>query len=84
MVRFRTLVFLPIVSVLGACNTVVMSPTGYIAQQQRDLVVLSTLLMLLIIVPVMVITVVFAWRYRHSSKTAVYEPDWDHSIHLEL
>ena len=84
MVRFRTLVFLPIVSVLGACNTVVMNPTGYIAQQQRDLVVLSTLLMLLIIVPVMVLTVVFAWRYRHSSKTAVYEPDWDHSIHLEL
>jgi len=61
-----------------------MNPTGYIAQQQRDLVVLSTLLMLLIIVPVMVLTVLFAWRYRHSSKTAVYEPDWDHSIHLEL
>jgi cytochrome o ubiquinol oxidase subunit 2 len=69
---------------LGGCNTVILNPTGYIAQQQRDLVVVSTLLMLIIIVPVMVLTVVFAWRYRHSSKTAVYEPEWDHSIHLEL
>jgi cytochrome o ubiquinol oxidase subunit 2 len=69
---------------LGACDIVVLDPTGYIAHQQRDLIIVSTLLMLMIIVPVMVLTGVFAWRYRHSSKTAVYEPEWDHSIHLEL
>ena len=45
---------------------------------------ISTLLMLLIIVPVIVLTLVFAWRYRQSNTAAPYAPDWDHSIQLEL
>ena len=40
--------------------------------------------MLLIIVPVIALTVLFAWRYRQSNKEARYEPDWDHSTQLEL
>jgi cytochrome o ubiquinol oxidase subunit 2 len=40
--------------------------------------------MLLIIVPVMILIVLFAWRYRQSNTTAKYEPDWDHSTRLEL
>ena len=40
--------------------------------------------MLLIVVPVIVLTLVFAWRYRQSNTEAVYTPDWDHSIGLEL
>ena len=40
--------------------------------------------MLLIIVPVMALTVLFAWRYRQSNTAAPYEPDWDHSTQLEL
>jgi cytochrome o ubiquinol oxidase subunit 2 len=35
-------------------------------------------------VPVMALTVLFAWRYRHSNAAARYEPDWDHSTQLEL
>src|SRR5258708_38071953 len=69
---------------LSACDAVVLNPSGDIAAQQRDLVVESTVLMLLIIVPVMALTVMFAWRYRHSNSAARYEPDWDHSTHLEL
>jgi len=26
----------------------------------------------------------FAWRYRATNKEAIYEPEWDHSIQLEL
>ena len=63
---------------------VVMNPAGDVAAQQRDLLVISTVLMLLIIIPVMALTVFFAWRYRQSNKAARYEPDWDHSMHLEL
>jgi len=40
--------------------------------------------MLLIIVPVIVLTIVFAWRYRKGNAEARYEPDWDHSTQLEL
>jgi cytochrome o ubiquinol oxidase subunit 2 len=63
---------------------VVMRPSGDIASQQANLIVVSTLLMLLIIVPVLVLTLVFAWRYRQSNTQATYTPDWDHSTSLEL
>lgn len=69
---------------LSACGAVVLDPAGDVAAQQRDLLVISTLLMLLIIVPVMGLIVFFAWKYRASNREARYEPDWDHSTHLEL
>jgi cytochrome o ubiquinol oxidase subunit 2 len=40
--------------------------------------------MLLIIVPVMALTVFFAWKYRAANRQATYKPDWDHSTQLEL
>ncbi len=69
---------------LTGCNTVVMNPSGDIAAQQRDLIVISTILMLLIVVPVMVMTIWFAWRYRHSNTQATYAPEWNHSTPFEL
>lgn len=69
---------------LAGCNMVVLDPAGDVAQQQGDLVVISTVLMLLIILPVMALTVFFAWRYRATNRAARYEPDWDHSTQLEL
>src|SRR5215470_13809508 len=71
-------------AMLGGCDMVVLRPSGYVAAQQGQLVVISTLLMLLIIVPVIVLTLVFAWHYRASNTKAHYTPDWDHSIQLEL
>jgi cytochrome o ubiquinol oxidase subunit II len=63
---------------------VVMNPAGDVARQETQLIIWSVALMLLIIVPVMLLIVLFAWRYRASNKDAVYEPDWDHSTGLEL
>ncbi len=84
MSRLRILPCCRSVALLGGCNFVVLDPAGDIAVQQRDLVVISTVLMLLIIVPVMALIVLFAWRYRQSNADARYEPDWDHSTQLEL
>ena len=78
--RLTPLLLLP----LSACNWVVMSPAGDVAVQQRDLIVISTILMLLIILPVMALTVWFAWRYREKAQAKDYDPDWDHSTSLEL
>ena len=72
-----------LLAVLSGCNTVVMNPAGDIAKQQADLITVSVLLMLIIIIPVMILTVVFAWKYRKGAN-ARYEPDWDHSTKLEL
>ena len=78
-------ILLPLASIfLAGCNMVVMNPSGDIASQQAHLIVVSTLLMLLIIVPVIALTILFAWRYRQSNTTATYAPDWDHSTKLEL
>ncbi len=69
---------------LSGCDLIVMKPHGDIAQQQANLIVTSTLLMLLIIVPVIALTLYFAYRYRQSNSEATYAPDWDHSTRLEL
>lgn len=84
MSRLRLIALLPLVTLLGACNAVVLDPAGDVAMQQRDLLIQSTVLMLIIIIPVLALIVFFAWRYRHSNTTARYEPNWDHSTHLEV
>jgi cytochrome o ubiquinol oxidase subunit 2 len=80
----KWLAVLPLALLTSGCDWVVMSPSGDIAVQQRDLVLISTGLMLLIIVPVICLTLFFAIRYRQSNKAAKYEPNWDHSVGLEL
>lgn len=84
MRRLRPLLLLPLLALLPGCEAVVLAPAGDIAAQQRDLLMMSVYLMLIIIIPVMALTVFFAWKYRESNKEARYEPDWDHSTHLEL
>jgi cytochrome o ubiquinol oxidase subunit II len=83
MKAFRRLLLLGLVPLSG-CHTVLMSPSGDLALQQRDLIIDSLILMLLIVVPVIIMALLFAWRYRASNKHAHYEPDWDHSTMLEL
>ena len=89
MTTFQTLSrrLLPACALLplaGCEKAVLLNASGDIARQQGDLIVVSTVLMLLIIVPVIALTLFFAWRYRASNKKATYKPDWDHSIQLEL
>lgn len=81
---FRLLALLPLSLLLAGCEMVVMQPSGDIAARQRDLILVSTALMLIIIIPVIVLTFLFAWRYRASNKEAKYEPDWHHSTSLEV
>ncbi|MEM9438967.1 MAG: ubiquinol oxidase subunit II [Pseudomonadota bacterium] len=80
----RALLFLATIGFLAGCDLVVMNPSGDVAAQQADLIIYSTVLMLIVIVPVMALTVFFAIRYRASNTKATYEPDWDHSISLEI
>jgi cytochrome o ubiquinol oxidase subunit 2 len=82
--RIRILALLPLFALLGGCNLVVLDPAGTIAARQSDLLIESTGLMLLIIVPVIALTLFFAWHYRASNTKATYAPEWDHSTQLEL
>lgn len=80
----RVAASITLLTLLSGCNAVVLSPAGDVAVQQRDLLLISTGLMLLIIIPVIALIVLFAWRYRAANTDARYEPDWDHSTQLEL
>nr|WP_313901904.1 ubiquinol oxidase subunit II [Methylobacterium sp. J-030] len=82
--RLLPLLALPLLTMLGGCNFVVLHPAGYVAEQQRNLVLAATGLMLLIIVPVIAFTLIFAWRYRATNENAVYDPEWHHSTQLEV
>ncbi len=83
--RFMTwLGTLSVTFALSGCDLIVMNPFGDIATQQANLIVTATVLMLLIIVPVIFLSLFFAWRYRASNTSATYAPDWDHSTKLEL
>lgn len=68
--------------VTGA-NVAVLNPKGAIAEQQLDLIILSTALMLLIVVPVFVLTFYIVWKYRASNTKANYQPEWDRNHKLE-
>src|SRR6478735_1288870 len=81
--RFGTLILVAAAGLLSACQRAVLNPAGDIARQQRDIIYISTGLMLLIIVPVMLLIVIFAWRYR-KGQGGTYDPDFDHSTSLEL
>ena len=69
---------------LGACQRAVLNPAGDIALQERNLIYAATGLMLLIIVPVMLLIMLFAWRYRAGNRDATYDPSFSHSASLEL
>ncbi|ALM86584.1 ubiquinol oxidase subunit II [Bordetella sp. N] len=83
----RGLLLLPLLAatlLLGGCNAVLLSPSGDIAVQQRDLIIISTILMLVIIIPVIILTLVFAYRYRAKANNPDYDPEWNHSTRIEL
>jgi cytochrome o ubiquinol oxidase subunit 2 len=69
---------------LTSCNLVLLNPAGDITRQQSDLLITSTWLMLLIVVPVIGMSLWFAWHYRESNDKATHTPDWDHSTIIEL
>ena len=79
-----TLAAAPLCAGLAGCKMVVLNPAGYVAAQQRDLVLLATGIMLLIIVPVIAVTLFFAWKYRASNTKATYDPEFRHSTSLEV
>jgi cytochrome o ubiquinol oxidase subunit II len=66
-------------------NIIILNPKGPIAEQQRDLMIISTLLCSIVIVPVLILTAVIVWRYRDKKgRKAAYTPEWEHSTKLEL
>lgn len=65
-------------------NAAVLNPQGIIGLEQKKLMVVSIGLILLVVAPVIVLTFVFAWRYREGNEKARYAPIWDRNPWAEL
>lgn len=71
---------------VGACDlkrAAVLDPKGPIALAERDLLFDAFCVMMIVIVPVIILTLWFAWRYRASNTNAQYAPTWANSVKLD-
>lgn len=71
---------------LSGCDMALFDPKGQIGAQQKDLIILAFGVMQVIVIPVVFMTLFFAWRYRRSNiekNKATYLPNWSHSTKIE-
>ncbi len=82
--RFRWLLPSSMALLLSGCNMALLDPKGAIGMEQKSLIMTATWLMLIVVVPVIIMTFLFAWKYRASNKNATYSPNWSHSNKIEF
>lgn len=69
---------------LSGCSSALMDPKGQVGEEQRVLIITAFVLMLIVVIPVIVMTLLFAYRYREGNKEASYKPNWAHSTAIEV
>ncbi|WP_368509283.1 ubiquinol oxidase subunit II [Celeribacter halophilus] len=86
LLRLRTLLLaLASAFALSGCQYHVLSPQGWVGDQQRNLLIISTLLMLIVIIPVLIMAVYFPLKYRADrDDTSDYDPTFEHSNKIEV
>lgn len=82
--RGLKLALLPMAAILAGCTRGVFDPKGSIATAQNHLFFVSLVLMLIVVIPVVVMVVWFAIKYRHQNTKADYAPNWAHNTWLEV
>ncbi|XPF92562.1 ubiquinol oxidase subunit II [Colwellia sp. RE-S-Sl-9] len=68
---------------LSGCKGGILDPKGQIGIDEKNLIIIATVLMLLVVIPVIVMTVYFAWKYRDTQTHEIYAPKWAHSSKIE-
>jgi len=68
----------------GCSEMVVFQPKGPVARDEALLIATAFGLMLIVVIPVLVMAIGFAIRYRASNEKAAYRPNWANSIKIEL
>ncbi|WP_427309527.1 ubiquinol oxidase subunit II [Cupriavidus sp. H39] len=71
-------------ALLSGCNLELLNPKGSIGEQEKSLILVSLFVMLMVVIPVIVLTLWFAWRYRETNTSAAYAPKWAHSTRIEV
>jgi len=80
--RLGVLTFV-LAALLSGCKASLLEPAGRVAADEKSLIITATLLMLIVVIPVIVMTLYFAWKYRASNTSATYMPNWSYSHRIE-
>lgn len=80
----KALVAIIALILMGCTTPVMLDPKGSIGAAEIGLIYDSLMLMSIVVIPVIVMTIIFAVRYRESNKKAVYSPNWYHSNVVEI
>lgn len=62
----------------------VFEPTGWVASQQKKILIFALILSAIVVTPVFIMLGLFAWKYREGNKKARYDPEWHKNTVLEL
>jgi cytochrome o ubiquinol oxidase subunit II len=71
-------------TLMASCNEGVLDPHGPVGKAERIILYDSTAIMLAVVIPVIVLTLVFAWWFRARNSQARYRPDWEYSGRIEM
>ena len=80
----KSLILVAACGMLASCKEGVLDPHGPIGHAERIILSDATAIMLAVVVPVIVLTLAFAWWFRAGNHRAHYRPDWEYSGRIEL
>ena len=69
---------------LAGCSEGVLAPAGPIGGAEDQILYETFGAMMLVVVPVILMTLGFAWWFRASNRRANYRPDWSYSGKVEF
>jgi cytochrome o ubiquinol oxidase subunit 2 len=69
---------------LASCQEGPLDPHGPIGQAERVILYDATAIMLAVGIPVILLTLLFAWWFRSGNRHATYRPEWEYSGRIEL
>ena len=77
-------ILLLVAVLLSSCHKGVLDPHGPVGAAERLMLYDATAIMLAVVVPVIVLTLVFAWWFRSGNRHALYRPGWEFSPRIEV
>jgi len=69
---------------LSSCRKGVLDPHGRVGVAERLMLYDATAIMLAVVIPVILLTLGFAWWFRAGNSFARYRPDWEYSGQIEM
>jgi cytochrome o ubiquinol oxidase subunit II len=80
----RGVALVALVPFLASCDEGVLGPHGPIGQAELTILYNATAIMLAVVIPVILLTLGFAWWFRAGNGRAQYLPNWEYSGKIEM